>query len=184
MKPKGQAMKPKLIALFAAGLVTGFMVAGLAFPTLLDRPSETKDAREETLPVLEGNLGLPLGQPVVVRGVIKKGGSKLMSPFRLQVLSIDGVPVEKDLFTNVRPFGVEQPRGLGWAYALGSDDDSVTLQFDQTYEFYGYETGGYVGVPDEIYAELDELVATSGFHFRSEFVAARVRSVEPEQQPE
>lgn len=177
-------MMPKQIALFAAGLAIGLIVAALAFPALLDKPSETTDARAENSPVLEGILGLPLGQPVVVRGVIRKGGSKFMSPFRLQVLSIDGVPVDGDVYIDVRPFGVEQPRGLGWAEALGSEGDSATLEFDQTYEFYGYETGGYVGVPDEIYAEMEDLVATSDFHFRSEFVAVRVWKFEPEQQPE
>ena len=177
-------MKLNLFALFVVGLLTGFALAGLTIPSLFDRPTDKVAAEAATASAHDGRLGLPLGQPVTVVGVVERGGSKLMSPFMLRALSINGVPVDGDVYTSVRSFGVVQPRGWGWAEALGSDDESATLEFDQTYEFYGYETGGYGGIPDEIYDEMEELVATSGFHFRSEFVAVRVHSVDLEQQPE
>src|SRR5262249_25426865 len=54
-----------------------------------------------------------------------------------------------------------------------------TLAMGNSYEFEGYETGGFVGIPDDAYWRAGEALQTCGHYFSTRFVAYKGRPIPP-----
>ena len=95
---------------------------------------------------LVGKLGVPLGQVVRVEGEIVEGDPNLKDrggPW-LRVSRIAGQPTPTEVSVEIEPYFYKwgEPAEFGGA-ALPK------LEVGATYEMEGYETGGFVGAPEE-----------------------------------
>ena len=62
----------------------------------------------------------------------------------------------------------------------GKPDPNMSLpqlEYGKTYEFRGYETGGFVGDPDAVVREGGRFKQGAGFYFTSIFVVAKGKKV-------
>jgi hypothetical protein len=116
---------------------------------------------------LVGRLGVPMGQMVTIQGVVvESGATGYGGSTRLWVRRIDGRATQAALLIPIHPFGLDE-----WG-----SEFLPFLEPGASYELDGYETGGFVGVPNDV--GRDVYFQTSGFGFTSGFVAARGRGIE------
>lgn len=122
---------------------------------------------------LLGRLEIPLGTMVTVQGVVAQG------PFKgfeggpiLLVQRINRQATQKDIRINLDNYGHK--------YELHDDSTSKKiprkLARDKTYEFYGHETGEFIGTPKGFVYEVP--VQTVGYYLRESFHAEKGRSIE------
>ena len=135
-----------------------------------------------------GRTGTPLGTMVTLHGVVRRGGRDIddvREPV-LQVQKINGRASQESIEVPIRPQGT----GFGEPhYVLNLDAPQPPkpdlerslprLEFGRTYEFRGYETGGFVGAPDEAAYDGGVCRQSRGFYFASEFVVAKGKRVPP-----
>jgi hypothetical protein len=135
-----------------------------------------------------GRTGTPLGTMVTLHGVVRRGGRDI-DDFRepvLQVQKINGRASQECIEVPIRPQGT----GFGEPhYVLNLDAPQPPkpdlerslprLEFGRTYEFRGYETGGFVGAPDEAAYDGGVCRQSRGFYFASEFVVAKGKRIPP-----
>ena len=135
-----------------------------------------------------GNLNTALGEVVTIVGEVIQPRNKFDSAnVNLKVLSIDGTPLKTS-----PPFVVLKPEFGGWEVVAIDreflDFDNPTDSFLNSPDFrppegtilecVGYETGWFVGPPQEIY-DRGPVRSTPLFHFRVYFISERVRILEP-----
>lgn len=115
---------------------------------------------------LIGWLGEPLGSPVTVQGIVVDAYCKINSggPIIL-VERINGRATQADIRLPLRAdwghFGRENANGT----SLPKPITGVTFEFE------GYESGGYVGMPPGVMEKTGNVVQTSDHYFRVVFVA-------------
>lgn len=117
---------------------------------------------------LLGQTGQPIGKLVKLQGRVSFDAptkSYNGQPV-LIVQRVNGKATQKFLFLPLRAYFGE------FGAARGS---LPKLENRATYEFEGYETGGYTGIPTEAYNLGGVMMATRGFGFEEQFVAVRGR---------
>jgi len=116
---------------------------------------------------LVGKLGVPMGKPVRVEGVVVEGFRKgYEGGPNLLIQRINGQAVQGD--RQIRLAIVHK----NW----GSEGMAKPVEY-ATYEMEGYESGYYVGIPHEV--ELSDWVQTCGFYFHEEFAVYKCRRIQP-----
>lgn len=120
---------------------------------------------------LVGKLHVPLGKIVLLEGIAVEGRFKgYEGGPNLRVQRIDGDYTQEDVQIVISPYwskwGEKTPH---FGIALPK------LEMGQTYEMEGYETGGFVGIPEKAYERAGVALQTSGHYFREYFVVFRAK---------
>lgn len=114
---------------------------------------------------LVGRLGRPMGQMMKVQGVMVRPRSKAYADASmLMVRRLDGRATQRVLSIPAYPFFGE--------WGSGSMPE---VEPGASYEFEGYESGGYRGTPDGVGPVSFQ---TSGFYFESVLAVVRGRKIE------
>jgi hypothetical protein len=124
---------------------------------------------------LVGKLHVPLGDMVHVEGVVVEG------PFKgyeggpnLRVQRIQGSATQQDIQIRIRPYFT------AWGKkAYGEGRSLPDLEMGKTYRMEGYETGGYIGHPAEVYRKAGLAFQTTGYYFQTELVVYKAKAIEP-----
>lgn len=124
---------------------------------------------------LIGKLHQPLGKVFVIEGVVVEGPFKgYEGGFNLRVQQIRGSATQEDIQIVIRPFFYK------WGdEAIVGGDALPNLKIGETYEMEGYETGGYKGVPGEVFDRGAVVVQTTEHYFREEFVVTKAKRIQP-----
>jgi len=123
---------------------------------------------------LIGKLGEPLGTVVTVQGVVVEGPFKgFEGGPNLRIQRIDGRATQEDIQICIRPYFGK------YGEQRASKEEVPKLDFGKTYEFEGYETGQFVGVPGEAYKRAGLAIATTGFYFRHELAVYKGKRTTP-----
>ena len=124
---------------------------------------------------LVGKLHAPLGRVLTIRGVVDDGPAKgFEGGPNLRVQQIDGSSYQEDIQIVLKPFFYD------WGQEpLAGGIGLPKLEMGKTYEMEGYETGGYIGSPSEIFRRGAVVVQTTNHYFRTQFVAIKAREIEP-----
>ncbi len=130
--------------------------------------------------VLVGKLDRPLGAVVRVQGVVLPGWRKGRGGPRILVQKIDGRATQEIIVLPLEPyfhrFGSSSPPTTHADGRGGETPPAVGLQLPElhtgeTFEFEGYETGGYTGIPRAAYQRVGIALQTASLYFRHAFVA-------------
>jgi len=135
-----------------------------------------------------GRTGEPLGAMVTLRGIVVQGG-RFQNDFEdpiLQVQEINGRASQACIEVPIRPYDT----AFGEPYYVVDLDAPYPpkphperslprLEYGRTYEFRGYETGGFVGAPDEAAWVGCAGAQSAGFYFTSKFVVVKGKKVRP-----
>ena len=113
---------------------------------------------------LVGKLGEPLGTLMTLQGIIIEGPHKgYEGGANIQVLKINGRATQE----NIRIKLYESYWG-----DFNQQKDIDNLKYLKTYEIRGFETGTYVGMPDDVTegdTKMRKKGQTAGFYLRAEF---------------
>jgi hypothetical protein len=135
-----------------------------------------------------GRTGVPLGAIVALDGIVVLGGRFQVDPTQpfLQVQKINGRATQACIEIALRPYftAFGEPR---YSSDLDGPDAGKPipevslprLEFGKTYQFRGYESGGFSGEPAGLMLEGGGINQSPGFCFRSEFVVVRGKKVPP-----
>jgi hypothetical protein len=123
---------------------------------------------------LVGKLYQPLGALVKVQGIVFDGPSKGYEDGpNIRIQRINGVATQEDITIVLDAFGGD----------FGDErEDGVflpKLEFGKSYEFEGYETGGFEGTPQEALRRARGLLQSAGFGFRHRFIAIKGEVIKP-----
>ncbi len=122
--------------------------------------------------VIHTKLRRPLGTIVKVEGEVFDGPSKgYEGGPNLRARKIDGVDVTTEITIRLLPFFSDFGESFEGQTPLPS------LKAGQSYEFEGYETGGFVGVPDEAHNRAGIILQTTDHYFRSVFKVYKGRQI-------
>jgi len=124
---------------------------------------------------LVGKLHVPLGEVVTLEGVAVEGPSKgYEGGFNLRVQRIQGRAIQEDIQIVIKPFFYK------WGEKADAGGNALpNLKAGATYEMEGYATGGYVGVPGEVFKRGAVVIQTTGHYFREEFVVTKAKGIKP-----
>lgn len=151
--------------------------------TLLVTASTLMAAEPQNIPIaklgtdfrLVGKLHHPLGNVIVVEGVVVEGPFKgYEGGFNLRVQRIQGCATQEDIQIVIHPFFYKWGEKATVGGAALPD-----LKIGDTYEMEGYETGGYTGVPGEVFKRGAVIIQTTGHSFREEFVVTKAKRIQP-----
>lgn len=125
--------------------------------TVVDIPVDKLNAGYQLL----GKTGRPLGTVVTIQGVIGRGDRKGYEGVkRLRIERVDNLASQEGSEITLKAYQGEF-----------GDETLPKLIVGKSYEFTGYESGGYVGTPGEAYQRAGKLaVQTTGFYFHTEFI--------------
>ena len=116
----------------------------------------------------------PLGSVVTVQGVVVEGSSKGYEDGpNLRVQRINGRPIQDDIQIRIAPYYTDFGKP-----AVGKGQRLPRLAFGKTYEFEGYETGEFVGVPREAFKRAGVPLATSEFYFSHVYKVYKGKKIE------
>ena len=150
---------------------------------LLLAPVASHGGEPQNLPVeklgedfkLVGKLHVPLGTLISVSGVVVEG------PFKgyeggpnLRVQQIQGRYYQEDIQIVLSPF-----RHDWGSKPIGGGDALPKLKVGQSYQMEGYETGGFIGAPDEVLRRSELIIPVPVHHFRHVFVVTKAEEIEP-----
>jgi hypothetical protein len=133
-----------------------------------------------------GCTGKGLGEMVTLQGVVVEGGrfkGDYSKPI-LQVQKIDGRASQECIEVPIRPYATD----FGKPYYVADlerprkpdpERSLPQLEYGQTYDFRGYETGGFAGDTDEASSDGGVAKQRKGFYFTSEFVVVKGKKVPP-----
>lgn len=124
---------------------------------------------------LVGKLHVPLGSLISVSGVVVEG------PFKgyeggpnLRVQEIQGRYCQEDIQIDLSPFLYP------WGYKpIGGGNALPKLKVGQSYEMEGYETGGFIGAPYEVFRRSEVQIAAPVHRFLHQFVVTKAEEIEP-----
>jgi hypothetical protein len=135
--------------------------------------------QEEKIPVhlkkpgkqfeIVGELGVRLGTTLTVRGILVDGSNKGYpgEPI-LMIQMINDKPIQCNIQIPVCPY-----------FGKFGEKPLPVLEYGSTYWFRLYETGEYVGIPDEAYHEAGILLQTSGFYFQNRLMIISGEKITP-----
>lgn len=105
--------------------------------------------------VLTGKLGVPFGKAVTVQGIVGDGPSRgYEGGPNLWVRRIDGQAIQERIRIPLAPYYGE------WGKTNDPEDGIPKPELGISYEIKGYETGGYVGIPDEVLRQTGGWIQT------------------------
>ena len=161
-------MQPRLlrvVVVLIAVVSVGFAVARLS----ADEQKKSSDSLSQRRPLkkrqvavaeldksieLVGLLGKPLGEYMTIEAVYFTQSKGLHDWLRVTV--IDGVGAKAAIEIHLS----------------GIKKDDGALEAGKTYRIRGYESGGYIGIPEDIEKEQGAILMQAyKFHFMSDFVA-------------
>jgi hypothetical protein len=123
---------------------------------------------------LVGRLHVPLGDVVVVQGVVVLGQPKGHEKrWNLQVSRVNGVATQEDILMPMS------------AYSGDWNEESKLINLPQTprpgdtYEMEGFETGEFEGTPRKAYASAGLLRQDTSFEFCEALVVYRAKRIDP-----
>lgn len=118
---------------------------------------------------LIGKLHSPLGKMIKVVGVVVEGEFKgHEGGLNLRVQNMQGRYYQDDIQTVL-------DLSLLLGDDLEEDADLPELKIGETYEMEGYQTGSFVGIPDEALKQMKFIPQTTGHYFRQEFVVIKAK---------
>ena len=136
----------------------------------VSEPTNTLDFKT----VIQTKLRRPIGTIVTVEGEMFDGPTKGYEDGpSLRVRKIDGNELEAEIVICLKPYFYD----FGESVAGHSPLPSLTP--GHVYEFEGYETGTYVGVPTEAFDLAGIAFQTSSLHFRSVLMVYKGRDISP-----
>lgn len=110
---------------------------------------------------LIGELGLKLGETATVCGIIIDGPSKGYGDGpNLLVQKINGVSIQRFIQIPVKPY----------PFMEFGKHPLPKLEYEETYRFRLYETGEFVGTPDEAFNEAGIVFQETGFYFQNRLI--------------
>jgi hypothetical protein len=129
---------------------------------------------------VRGRTGEPLGRMVTLHGVVVRGNrfkGDWSEPVLL-VQRINGHATQDCIEVPIRPYATDFGKPYFVANLEGPDGPDAErslprLEYGRTYEFRGFETGGFVGDPDEAALDGGVCKQRAGFYFTSEFVVVK-----------
>jgi hypothetical protein len=109
-----------------------------------------------------------------VAGVVVEGEFKgYEGGMNLRVQRIGGRYYQDEIQIVLKPFFYD------WGEDATVGGDALPkLEIGKTYEMEGYETGGFVGVPGEVFKRGAVVIQTTGHYFRHHFVVTKAKPVE------
>ncbi|MBX7106937.1 MAG: hypothetical protein K1X57_22900 [Gemmataceae bacterium] len=121
-----------------------------------------------------GRLGKPIGSIQIVQGRTIRSVGKA-SIWYLQVQRVGGIATQECTSIPLSPYLADfgEETGVAGARSLPAIVDG------KTYEFEGYETGGYEGIPAEAMERSGVLLQSHEFGFSTEFVVYAGHQIEP-----
>jgi len=124
---------------------------------------------------LIGKLHVPLGEVVTVEGVVVEGPYKgYEGGFNLRVQRIQGKTTQEDIQIPISPFFYK------WGEKATVGGNALPkIEMGKTYEMEGYETGGYTGVPSEVFRKGAVIIQTTNHYFREVFTVTKAKQIEP-----
>lgn len=135
-----------------------------------------------------GRTGEPLGIMVTLHGVVIEGHrfkGDVDKPI-LQVQKINGRTSQQCIEIPIQPYATDFGKpyfvldlDAPWPPTPDPERSLPQLEFGKTYEFRGYETGGFVGDPDEASSDGGIGKQSRGFYFTSHFVVVKGKKVQP-----
>ncbi|HEV2948042.1 MAG TPA: hypothetical protein VGX70_11745, partial [Gemmataceae bacterium] len=139
-----------------------------------DKPQNAPDAKSAWEYRLTPKLREPLGSVVTVQGVVVEGPSKGFEDGpNVRVQRINGRARQDDIQIRITPYFADfGAQGTGGGHLL------PRLASGKTFEFEGYETGGFVGVPPEAFKRAGVPLQTSGFHFSHVYKVYKAKKIE------
>lgn len=123
---------------------------------------------------LVGLLDTPIGEVVTIRGIVVDGPTKgdEGGP-NIIVQSVNGVVTQRFVRLPVKPyFG-------NWGEDLNSPKGPPKLEVGATFEYYGFETGRFVGLPPEAYRRTGVLLQSTTHGFTSCFDVIAGSKIDP-----
>lgn len=109
-----------------------------------------------------GKLGVPFGEVVKVQGVVVEGPFKgYEGGSNLRVQRVNGKATQEDV--QIKLTGDFEKKGK-------SKLELPKAESGKTYEFEGYETGQFVGIPWEAYKRQELILQTTGHYFHHELI--------------
>ena len=120
-----------------------------------------------------GALGAPVGTVLTVQGVVVESPIKgIETGPNLRIQRINGRATQDDIQLRLSPF----------LYKFGEPADEGALpelDYGHTYEFEGYETGQFLGVPVEAHQHARVTRHETIFHFSHRLVVYSGKKIEP-----
>lgn len=125
---------------------------------------------------LVGKLHEPLGRVISIKGVAVEGRFKgYEGGPNLRVQGISRSYTQEDIQIAINPYF----RDWGEDPPVAGKKGLPKLEMGQTYEMVGYESGGFVGVPNEAFEHGVEQIQTTDHYFRQVFVVIQAKRIEP-----
>jgi hypothetical protein len=152
-------------------------VAASICPCLAEEPKKVSIQEFGGKVEVIGRVGAPLGKLVTIEGILVEG------PFKgyeggptLRVQRVAGKYTQEDIRILVSPYALSK-----WGENIYPESkiSLPKLEMGKTYRMEGYETGGYVGIPNEAYRRANLMLQTTGHYFRSHFVVIEGKTIEP-----
>lgn len=123
---------------------------------------------------LIGKLHVPLGQVVTLEGVVVEGPFiGYEGGFNLRVQKIQGTETQEDIQIVIRPFFRD------WGEEVAGETSLPLLKIGATYEVEGYSTGGYIGVPSEVFERGAVTFQTPDHYFLERFAVTKAKQTQP-----
>ena len=166
-----------------AAVLAAVMTATLWAEEVQDIPMSTIGGSYRVL----GRTGKPLGAMVTLQGVVVRGrrykGDR--GDHILQVQRINGRASQEGIEVPFRHFRTDFGEPYYVAdldapepYKPDPDRSLPKLEYGQTYEFWGFETGGFTGDPDEATWDGGLARQSAGFYFTSDFVVVKGKKLQ------
>lgn len=132
---------------------------------------------------LVGQLQEPLGDVIRVEGVVVEGPIKGNEGGpNLRVQRIQGRAIQRDIQIPLSPYFYEWGQKSVEVSEKGFKEGKAPLpklKVGKTYEFEGYETGEYVGIPDNAFSGAGIMLQTTGHYFRTRLAVYKGKPIEP-----
>ncbi len=145
-------------------------------PVATDPPLEVRISHPGPKFVLAGRLGRPIGETVTLQGVVVEGPSKGYDGGpNVIVQRINGQATQQFLRIPITPyFGDWGSKGGDRKVPLPN------LTMGASFELQGYETGRYVGIPEDAFQLAGIMIQTAvGQYFHSEVMVITGAAIEP-----
>ena len=121
---------------------------------------------------LIGKLREPLGTVVTVQGIVVEGAFKgYEGGPNVRVQRINGRATQDDIQIRLHPYFGK----FGEKAFMGKQ--LPKLEDGQTYEFEGYESGEFVGIPKEAYERAGRPLQSTGFYFSHHYIVYQGKKI-------